>query len=286
MPADRAACQAFMKLHIEDGLFVMPNPWDIGTARILTTMGFRALASASWALAFTQGVRDGEMLVSRESAIGHAALIRDASGLPVNGDFENGFGHEPGSVRETVLDAIDAGLAGCSIEDSTGDSREPLYDEGLALERITAARTAIQETGVPFVLTARCEAYLTGMENPFPFVLDRLQKYVNAGADVIYAPGITDAHEIATLVREGGAAVNVLGGIGKFPLSLVELESMGVKRVSLGPQLMRAALGGFLRAADELVNKGTFDFTRTNATGDRIDIYLASREDDSEDTSE
>ncbi|MCB1479798.1 MAG: isocitrate lyase/phosphoenolpyruvate mutase family protein [Rhodobiaceae bacterium] len=276
MPADRAACQAFMDLHLQDGLFVMPNPWDIGTTRILTTMGFKALASASWALAFTQGVRDGEMAVSRETAIEHASLIREASGLPVNGDFENGFGHDPVDVRETVLDAIDAGLAGCSIEDATGDSREPLYDEGLAIERIVAARTAIQETGVPFVLTARCEAFLFGVEDPLRFALHRLQKFVEAGADVIYAPGITSPVEISTLVREGGAAVNVLGGIGRHPLSLVELESLGVKRVSIGPQLIRAALGGFMRAATELRDKGTFDFVQTNAKGDEIAPYLAS----------
>ena len=265
-----------MDLHLQDGLFVMPNPWDIGTTRILTTMGFKALASASWALAFTQGVRDGEMAVSRETAIEHASLIREASGLPVNGDFENGFGHDPVDVRETVLDAIDAGLAGCSIEDATGDSREPLYDEGLAIERIVAARTAIQETGVPFVLTARCEAFLFGVEDPLRFALHRLQKFVEAGADVIYAPGITSPVEISTLVREGGAAVNVLGGIGRHPLSLVELESLGVKRVSIGPQLIRAALGGFMRAATELRDKGTFDFVQTNAKGDEIAPYLAS----------
>ncbi|MCB1480602.1 MAG: isocitrate lyase/phosphoenolpyruvate mutase family protein [Rhodobiaceae bacterium] len=279
MPADRAACQTFMDLHLQDGLFVMPNPWDIGTARILTTMGFKALASASWALAFTQGVRDGEMAVSRETAIDHASLIREASGLPVNGDFENGFGHDPIDVRETVLDAIDAGLAGCSIEDSTGDNKEPLYEEGLAIERIVAARTAIQETGVPFVLTARCEAFLFDVEQPFKFALERLRKFVEAGADVIYAPGITDAHEIATLVREGGAAVNVLGGVGRHPLGLVELESLGVKRVSIGPQLIRAALGGFMRAAAEIRDKGTFSFVSTNATSADINPFLASSAD-------
>lgn len=280
MPADRVACQAFMDLHLQDGLLVMPNPWDVGTARILTTLGFKALASASWALAFTQGVRDGEMLVPRESAIAHAALLREASGLPVNGDLENGFGHDPADVRETVLAAIDAGLAGCSIEDATGERDEPLYEEGLAIERIAAARTAIHETGVPFVLTARCEAFLTGMENPFAFALSRLQKFVDAGADVIYAPGLTDARDIATLVREGGAAVNVLGGVGKHPLNLVELEAIGVKRVSLGPQLMRAALGGFMRAVEEIRHKGTFDFVRSNAAGDDIAAYLASRMDE------
>ena len=276
MPADRAACQAFMDLHRQEGLFVMPNPWDIGTTRILTTMGFKALASASWALAFTQGVRDGEMAVPRETAVAHAQLITQASGLPVNGDFENGFGHEPVDVRETVLQAIDAGIAGCSIEDATGDRTDPLYEEGLAIERIVAARSAIDETGVPFVLTARCEAFLFGVENPFEFALARLQAFVEAGADVIYAPGITDPHQIATLVREGGAPVNVLGGLGKYPLSLTELESLGVKRVSLGPQLIRAALGGFMRALGELNTKGSFGFVATNAKGDEIAPYLAS----------
>ena len=265
-----------MDLHRQETLFVMPNPWDIGTTRILGSMGFRALASASWALAFSQGVRDGEGAVPREMAIAHAAMIAQATDLPVNADLENGFGHDPADVRETVLSAIDAGLAGCSIEDATGDPRLPLYDDDLAIERIIAARTAIDETGLPFVLTARCEAYLMGLDDPFALVMDRLPKLVAAGADVIYAPGITDPKEISALVRDGGAPVNVLGGLGRHPLNVNELMSLGVRRVSLGPQLMRAALGGFMRAAAELAGEGGFDFVRTNARGSDIDPFLYS----------
>ena len=207
-------------------------------------------------------------------------MIAQATDLPVNGDLENGFGDDPNDVRETVLNAIDAGLAGCSIEDATGDPLIPLYDDDLAIERIIAARTAINETGLPFVLTARCEAFLMDFDDPFATIMRRLPRFVEAGADVIYAPGITDAKQISTLVRDGGAPVNVLGGIGPHPLLINELESLGVRRVSLGPQLVRAAIGGFMRAAAELAGEGSFGFVRTNARADEINPFLYSPRED------
>ena len=272
--ADRRA--AFRALH-DNGCFVLPNPWDVGSARMMQHLGFKAIASTSAGFAWSTGRADNK--VTCDDVVGHLAGLCAAVDLPVNADFEGGFADQPEGVAANVTRAVDAGVAGLSIEDSTGDNKEPLYEEGLAIERIVAARTAIQETGVPFVLTARCEAFLFDVEQPFKFALERLRKFVEAGADVIYAPGITDAHEIATLVREGGAAVNVLGGVGRHPLGLVELESLGVKRVSIGPQLIRAALGGFMRAAAEIRDKGTFSFVSTNATSADINPFLASSAD-------
>ena len=276
MPANREKCAAFMALHRQPGIFVMPNPWDIGTLRVLEGMNFPAVATSSAALAFGLGFRDAELAVTREQAIAHAAAIADATDLPVNADLENGFGHEPSAVRETVLQAINAGLAGCSIEDATYDAAMPIYSLGDATERITMARQTIDETGLPFVLTARCEAFLFGVERPFDVVMQRLPAYADAGADVVYAPGLSKPSEIEAVVRACGKPVNHLGGFGRRPLSVAELRDLGVKRVSLGSQLARAAQGGMLRAAQEIASEGTFRFTRKNARSTEIDHFLDS----------
>ena len=274
MPAARDKCAAFMALHQQPDIFVMSNPWDIGGVRLMQGLGFKAVATSSSALAFQMGLRDAEMAVSREAAITHAAELAAATDLPVNGDLENGFGHEPAAVRETVLQAIDAGLAGCSIEDATTDPAMPLYPIEEAIERIIMARQTIDETGVPFVLTARCEAYLFGVDKPFHAVMKRIPAYADAGADVVYAPGMTKPSEIGALVREAGKPVNHLGGVGRRPLSVAELSDLGVRRVSLGSQIARAAQGAMLRALQELNSDGTFRFTRRNAAHTDIDPYL------------
>lgn len=261
----------FRALHERDGIFVMPNPWDIGTAKLLAHLGFEAIATASAALAGSAGRRDGE--VGRTISIGHAKLIVAATDLPVNGDLENGFGHEPEDVAETIRQAIEAGLAGCSIEDATGDAAKPLYDRSHAVGRIRAARAAISKDS-DFVLTARCEAYLTGHESPLTECIDRLGEMAEAGADVVYACGMARAEDIAALVKTVPKPVNVLGGTGAPRLTVHELEDLGVRRVSLGPRLFQAAMAGFIDAARELKEKGSFDFIRSApGTGQIYDMF-------------
>lgn len=260
MPAASTAATRFKALHDRGGIFVMPNPWDTGTARILHHLGFEAIATASAALAVSLGRADAARQVSCREALDHAAILIDAVDVPVNGDLESGYGDEPETVAETIRQSIAIGMAGCSIEDRTGDSNTPLYERSLAVARIRAARAAIDEAASDFVLTARCEAYLTGHEDPLGECLARLSEMADAGADVVYACGMCDAGDIRALVNEVPVPVNVIGGTGAIRLSIGELEDLGVRRVSLGPRLFQAALGGFLRAAEEVSGSGTFDF--------------------------
>lgn len=252
--------RTFRTLHESQEILVMPNPWDAGTARILEALGFKALATASAALAFTVGRADGAGEVSRDEAISHAKLLVKAVDLPINGDLETGFGDAPEDVAETIRQAIDVGLAGCSIEDLTGDSEQPLYERTHAVERIRAAAEARDATGSAFVLTARCEAFAIDHSDPLKECVERLRAMAEAGADVVYACGMSKRDDIATLVQEVPVPVNVLGGTGPRPLPVAELATLGVKRVSLGPRLIQAALGGFLNAAEELRHGGTFEF--------------------------
>jgi 2-methylisocitrate lyase-like PEP mutase family enzyme len=274
-PEETAARRrAFKALHERPGIFVMPNPWDAGTAKLLADMGFEALATASAALAATMGVPDSEREVGRFEAISHATTIARATGLPVNADLERGFGDAPERVADTVKAAITAGLAGCSIEDNTGKKDVRLYDIGLATDRIRAAREAIDQAGVEFVLTARAECFLTGHDDPLNEAIRRLQAYERAGADVAYAPGLTKADQIGAIVGCVGIPVNVLGGTGPAPPTVAELGALGVKRVSLGPRLFQAALGAFLSAARELRETGSFGFTKQGAAlGPIYDIF-------------
>ena len=251
--------QAFRALHQRPGLFVMPNPWDIGTARILAHLGFEALATSSAALAIGLGKVDGK--TSRMEAIAHGRTIVEATQLPVNGDLEAGYGREASDVVETIRDAIDFGLAGCSIEDATGDKREPLFEIGHAAARIRAARQTIDRAGVDFVLTARTECFLTGHPDPLKEAIHRLKTFETEGADVVYAPGISTEEQIGAIVQAVKVPVNVLGGTGKAPLPLAKLAELGVKRVSLGSRLFQAAMTAFLKASRELTEAGTFGFT-------------------------
>jgi 2-methylisocitrate lyase-like PEP mutase family enzyme len=254
----------------------MPNPWDIGTAKLLAHIGFEAIATASAALAGAAGRRDGD--VGRNVSMGHARLIVAATELPVNGDLENGYGDAPADVAETIRQAMAAGLAGCSIEDATGDKARPLYERTHAVERIRAARAAIDEGRSEFVLTARCEAYLTGHSAPLKECIERLGAMAEAGADVVYACGMSKADDIAALVKAVPRPVNVIGGTGKEPLSVRALEDLGVKRLSLGPRLFQAAMAGFLGAARELKEKGSFDFIRgAPSAGQIYDMFGPKR---------
>ncbi|MGI9506762.1 MAG: isocitrate lyase/PEP mutase family protein [Geminicoccaceae bacterium] len=250
----------FRDLHERDGLFLMPNPWDAGTARLLGALGFEALASASAALAVTLGRADAAREVSRDEAIAHARMLGEAVDLPINGDLEIGFGNDPEDVAITIRQSIEAGLAGCSIEDRPGYPNQPLYERSHAVERIRAAAEARDATGSAFVLTARCEAFLTGHPDPLKECVERLSAMADAGADVVYACGMSKPDDIAALVGAVPVPVNVLGGSGAQRLTIAELDDLGVKRVSLGPRLIQAALGGFLSAAEEIRETGTFDF--------------------------
>jgi 2-methylisocitrate lyase-like PEP mutase family enzyme len=253
MPATDFAprCAAFRKLH-ESGCFVIPNPWDIGTACYLRHLGFQALATTSAGFSFSAGLPDADWAVSRDMVLKHIAEIVSATDLPVNADFESGYSHEPGGVAANVRLCVETGVAGLSIEDATGDPGKPLYDLPLAVERIRAARSAIGEA----LLTARAECFLVGHLDPLRESIRRLQAYAEAGADVLYAPGVrerADIHAIVAAVRP--KPVNVLATAG---LTVRDLEELGVRRVSVGSSLARAAWTGFIRAAKLIAEEGSF----------------------------
>lgn len=247
----------FRALHERPGAFIIPNPWDIGSARILALLGFEALATTSAGFAFSIGQRDNT--VGRDKMLAHVAEIASATDLPVSADLENGFGDDPETVAETISLAAAAGLAGGSIEDSTGRSDDPIYELEHAVDRIRAAVNVVQSLPVPFMLTARCENFLLGRPD-LANTIKRLQAYQEAGANVLYAPGLTRKEDIAAVVSSVDRPVNVLGGLAGVKLSVADTSELGVKRVSVGGGLARAALGGFLRAARELRDHGTFAY--------------------------
>src|SRR5271156_5600369 len=250
--------QAFRALHQRDHAFIIPNPWDIGTARLLAHLGFEALASTSAGYASSMGLRD--YAVGREAMIAHISALASATDLPVSADLENGFADAPERVAETISLAAGAGVVGGSIEDATGRAEHPIYEQALAAERVRAAAESARALGFPFTLTARAENYLHGRRD-LRDTIQRLQAYQEAGADVLYAPGLTRGDDIATLVRSVDRPVNVLMGIAGIAMKLADLEAIGVKRVSVGGALARAAYGCFLRAAREMRDDGTFGFT-------------------------
>lgn len=261
MPTSQAQkAAAFQALHARPGAFVIPNPWDAGTARILTHLGFEALTTTSAGLAFTLGRADGAGLVSRSETLANAKAIVDATPLPVAADLENGFGDAPEAAAETIrLAAEVAGLVGGSIEDTTGDPRRPLYDFQHAIERIAAAVEAARGLPFPFVLVGRAENFLHGRPD-LDDTIRRLQAFEAVGADALYAPGLTRAEDIRTVCASVRRPVNVVMGLKSAAFSVAELAALGVRRISVGSALSRAALGGFLRAAREIADHGTFGF--------------------------
>jgi len=251
--------ERFRALHAQERAFIIPNPWDAGTARMLAHMGFEALATTSAGHAFSQGRKDGT--VGRDGTLANVAAIAAATDLPVNGDLENGFGDSPETAAETIRMAAAAGLVGGSIEDATQKPDAPIYDIELAIERIEAAVEAARALPFPFVLTARAENYLWGRSD-LKDTIHRLRVYQEAGADVLYAPGLSTKEEIAAVISAVDRPVNVLMGMGKPDLSLEELSEMGVRRVSVGGALCRIALGAFLGAAREMKERGSFEFAK------------------------
>ncbi len=253
----RAAVEVFRSLHAE-GCFVLPNPWDVGSAIYLRHLGFKALATTSSGFAFSKGMLDEAPAV--DAVLEHVRDIVHATPLPVNADFRHGYADEPEGVAENVTRCVATGTAGLSIEDSTGNSETPLYDIQLAVERIKAARRAIDASGIPVVLTGRCEAFLTRDRNAFIVSLQRLIAYADAGADCLYAPGVTDPGQIAEIVREvSPKPVNVLVSRPDPNLTVAKLADLGVRRISVGSALARVAWGAFMRAAQSIASTGTFD---------------------------
>ncbi len=252
MPTIDERRQTFRELH-RGGCFAIPNPWDIGSARYLQHLDFKAIATTSAGFAFSRGLPDGA--VGRDLMLAHIREIVEATEIPVNADFENGYADGPGEVAENVRLCVDTGVAGLSIEDSTGRKEQPLYDVDLAVERIRAARKAIGESGT--LLVARAECFLVGVTN-IDEVIRRLTAYANAGADCLYAPGIRDREHISAVVTAvAPKPVNLLIG-GAVGLTMSDAAALGVRRVSVGGALARAAWGGLMRAAKQLAEDGRF----------------------------
>lgn len=259
MHALEAKVRAFHDLHRPGDPFVIPNPWDVGSARVLAGLGFRALATTSSGFAFTRGRRDYG--VQRDEVFAHARAIAEATDVPVSADLENGFGDTPEAVAETYALVCGLALAGASIEDSTGDSAKPVQDFALAVERVSAAVEAVARAPVPVVLTARAEALLYG-ETDLDAVIERLRAYERAGADVVYAPGLASLEAVRTVCSAVDVPVNVLLLPSLHGVTLEELAEAGAARISLGGTLAWSVLGGLLDASHEMLSEGRFDFAR------------------------
>ena len=249
--------KAFRALHARDRAFIIPNPWDVGTARLLQSLGFEALATTSAGFAFSLGKQDGA--VDRETMLSHAAALAGATDLPVSADLENGYSDRPSGVVETIRLAAKTGLAGCSIEDVPQGRGKAPYEISLAAERVRAASEAAHALPFSFTLTARSENFIVGRPD-LSDTIARLQAFQEAGADVLFAPGLKTKEDIRTVVRSVNRPINVIMGLEGVQLNLAELSELGVRRVSVGSALARSALGAFLRAAREMAGKGTFTF--------------------------
>lgn len=260
----------FRALHAAPGAFILPNPWDAGSARILAAQGFAALATTSAGLAFTLGQRDGT--ATRAETLANAAAIVAATTLPVSADLENGFGHAPEDCAATLRDAAATGLVGGSIEDASGDPARPIYDLAHAVERIAAAAEAVR--GLPFILTARAENFLHGRPD-LDDTIRRLQAFSAAGAEVLYAPGLTRLEDIRTLCAAVDRPVNVVMGLVGHPLTVAELAAAGVKRISLGGSLARAMLGFVARTGRDILAEGRFDYAQQTMTGAEVEVLMA-----------
>ena len=272
------AAATFRRMHAS-GCFVLPNPWDAGSAVYLHHLGFKALATTSSGFAFSHGLPDDIRAVPRDLVLQHCREIVAATPLPVNADFQNGHADEPERVAENVALCVATGVAGVSIEDSLPGESKGLYDFALAVERVKAARRAIDQSGVPVVLTARCEAYLVGDADPFATSIKRLSAFVDAGADCLYAPGVMDLSQIDQIVKAvAPKPVNVLVHRADPNLTLAKLTDLGVRRISVGSALARAAWGGFMRAAQEIATHGTFAAFGDAASGVELNNLFRARE--------
>lgn len=262
----------FRALHQREGIFMIPNPWDAGSARILEGLGFEALATSSAGFAATLGRRDGK--VTRDEKLAHIRQVVQATSIPVSADLENGFSDEPAAVAETFRLAAEAGLVGGSIEDSTHDTSKPLYDLGLATERVAAAVAAVRALPFPFMLTARAHNF--ARPNPsLDDTIKRLLAYERAGADVLFAPGLPDLDSVREVCKAVHKPVNFMVGIKGKSFSVAELAAAGVKRVSFAGALYRAAITSLLNAAREIKSAGTFNFLEQTMTSTELNPFLA-----------
>lgn len=261
----------FEKLHQRPGPFLIPNPWDAGSARILNRLGFEAFATSSGAAAATYGRRDGTL--TRDEALASARAIVNATDLPVSADLENGFGHAPEAVAETIRKAAEAGLVGCSIEDFTSDKNQPLYDIQFATERIAAAFHAARSLPFRFTLTARAENFVRGKPDLHE-TIKRLEAYEKAGADVLFAPALPDLAAVRAVCSAVSKPVNFMVTIRRKSFSVAELVEAGVKRISFASSLYRAAMTGLLQAATEVWQSGTFGYLETAMTSAELYDYL------------
>jgi 2-methylisocitrate lyase-like PEP mutase family enzyme len=258
MPTQAEKGAAFRALHHRDCAFLMPNPWDVGTARLLRRLGFEALATTSGGFAFSVGKPDGA--IDRDTMLAHAAAVAAATDLPISGDLENCYADHPKGVAETIRLAAGIGLVGCSIEDVGSRGTKAPYELAFAAERVRAAAEAAHSLSFPFTLTARSENFIIGRPD-LRDTIARLQAFQEAGADVLFAPGLTSREDIVTVIRSVDRPVNVIMGLQGIQLTLADLSEIGVKRVSVGSALARTALGAFLRAAREMQEHGTFTFS-------------------------
>ena len=256
-------CATFRALHDRPGAFVIPNPWDVGSARLLQGLGFEALATTSAGFAHTLGRLDGRTTL--EEQLAHFRDLATATDIPINADFENAFADDPAAAAANVRRAAETGIAGCSIEDFSRDRAHPIYEFALAVERVQAAVEATRSLGFPFLLTARAENFLHGRRD-LDDTIRRLQAFEAAGADVLYAPGLTTLDEVRRVTREVGKPVNVLVTMIRGA-TVADLAAAGAKRLSLGSSLAHTAIGALLRAGREMQERGTFDWTQGNARG-------------------
>jgi 2-methylisocitrate lyase-like PEP mutase family enzyme len=271
MPSTAEKCRAFRRLHAS-GCFLIPNPWDVGTARYLQHMGAKALASTSAGFAWSRGVGDGA--VARDAVLAHVAELAAAVDVPLNVDYENGYAHEPEGVAENVTRCVAAGVAGLSIEDFSGDKDKPLYDFDKAVARIKAARAAIDAAGGEVLLTGRSEGFIRGLPD-LEETIRRLKAYAAAGAECLYSPGISTREQIAAVVKAvAPKPVNLLVG-GPSDLTVADIAGLGVRRISTGGALARAAWGGFLRCAALILREGSFKGFADAAPGSEITRGLA-----------
>jgi len=274
MKTQNEKSKEFVELHKKGSSFVIPNPWDVGSARLLQHLGFKALASTGAGFAFSQGKSD--LSLNAKDMLHHLADLSTATDLPVSADLQNGFGDAPWEVAETILEAAKAGVVGGSIEDASGDADHPIYDIGLAVARIQSAADAAKSLNFKFMLTARAENYLYG----HPDVKDtirRLQAYQDAGADVLFAPGIQSKEDIRAIVQSIDRPLNVIMGFQGVQLTVEELQELGVARISLGGSLARAAYGALVRAAKEVQTAGTFNYASEAISGKEMNSIFSQQ---------
>jgi len=266
----------FKELHAQDSTFLMPNAWDAGSARMLSSLGFPAISTTSAGIAFSLGLPDYEGAVSREAMLERVGQITAAVDVPVSADLEAGYGAEPEQVGETIRQAITVGAVGGNVEDFTGELNNPLFDLMLASERIRAARQAADASGMTFTLTARTDCYLADVFNPFAAAVERANRFREAGADCLFVPGVSDPELIAALVKEVDGPLTVVMGLSGSALSVSQLAAMGVRRITVGGSLARATYGLIRQAAVEMTEQGSFSFADRQIPDGELCRFFAS----------